>query len=88
MDDYLKVVKKKIKGLIARYKLAGQIGVGLMVGLAIMLSPHQIPDIATATTMPFFKNLVFDFGKVFYIPFVILVITATYWASLMPSRIR
>src|SRR5438874_7259904 len=61
MDDYLKVIKKKKKGLIARYKLAGQIGVGLMVGLAIMLSPHQFPDIATATTMPFFKNLVFDF---------------------------
>ena len=77
LDDYLKIVKKKKKGLIARYKLMGQIGVGLIVGLAIMLSPHQFPDIATATTMPFFKNFVFDFGKWFYIPFVILVITAT-----------
>lgn len=77
MDDYLKVVKKKKKGLIARYKLAGQIFVGLMVGITIMLSPHQFADIATATTMPFFKNLVFDFGKWLYVPFVILVITAT-----------
>jgi len=77
LDDYLKIVKKKKKGLIARYKLMGQIGVGLMVGLVIMLSPHQFPDIATATTMPFFKNLVFEFGKWFYIPFVIFVITAT-----------
>ncbi len=77
LDDYLKVVKKKKKGLIARYKLMGQIGVGLMVGLTIMLAPGHFPDIATATTVPFFKNLVFEFGHVFYIPFVIIVITAT-----------
>ena len=78
MDDYLKVVKKKKKGLIARYKLAGQIGVGLMVGLSIYFSPQLFQGISTATTMPFFKNLVFDFGKWWlYIPFVIVVITAT-----------
>src|SRR5919198_4873411 len=34
-DDYLKVVKKRNLGLQGRYKLAGQIGVGLVVGLTI-----------------------------------------------------
>lgn len=77
LDDYLKVIKKKKKGLIARYKLMGQVGVGLFVALAIMLAPGHFPEIATATTVPFFKNLVFEFGSVLYIPFVILVITAT-----------
>jgi phospho-N-acetylmuramoyl-pentapeptide-transferase len=77
LDDYLKVIKKKKKGLIARYKLMGQIGVGLMVGLTIMLAPGHFPDVATATTVPFFKNFVFEFGNWLYIPFVILVITAT-----------
>ncbi|HYM21301.1 MAG TPA: phospho-N-acetylmuramoyl-pentapeptide-transferase [Candidatus Kapabacteria bacterium] len=77
LDDYLKVVKKKKKGLVARYKLMGQIAVGLMVGLSIMLAPGHFPDITTATTMPFFKNLVFEFGNWLYIPFVIVVITAT-----------
>ncbi|MBI4535037.1 MAG: phospho-N-acetylmuramoyl-pentapeptide-transferase, partial [Ignavibacteriae bacterium] len=32
LDDYLKVVKKKPKGLIGKYKLVGQVFVGLVVG--------------------------------------------------------
>src|SRR5258706_1464156 len=32
LDDYLKVVKKKRKGLIEEYKLTGQIAIGLIVG--------------------------------------------------------
>lgn len=35
VDDYLKVVMKKSKGLIARYKLLGQVLIGLLVGCAI-----------------------------------------------------
>ena len=80
LDDYLKVVKKKRQGLIGRYKVAGQIFVGLVVGSTIYFFPHIIdPDlwkINSSTTVPFFKNLEFDFG-VLYIPVVILVITAT-----------
>ncbi len=77
LDDYLKIVKKKKKGLIARYKLAGQITVGLLVGCGVMFAAGTYGDINTATTMPFLKNVVFDFGDVLYIPFVIFVITAT-----------
>lgn len=35
MDDYLKLVKKNNKGLPARYKLMGQVGLGLAVGCLI-----------------------------------------------------
>ncbi len=77
LDDYLKIVKKKRKGLIARWKLAGQVAVGLLVSICILLSPGTFGDIASATTVPFFKNLVFDFGDILYIPFVIIVVTAT-----------
>jgi phospho-N-acetylmuramoyl-pentapeptide-transferase len=80
LDDYLKVVKKKPKGLIARYKIIGQIFVGLVVGSVIYFYPHVIdPDlwkINSSTTVPFFKNQEFDFG-VLYIPMVIFVITYT-----------
>ncbi|HCV42861.1 MAG TPA: phospho-N-acetylmuramoyl-pentapeptide-transferase [Bacteroidetes bacterium] len=80
LDDYLKVVKKKPKGLIGLYKIVGQIFVGLVVGSVIYFYPHLIdPDlwkINSSTTVPFFKNLEFDFG-VLYIPMVIFVITAT-----------
>ena len=40
LDDYLKVVKKFPNGLIARYKLLGQIIVGLVVGSVIYFSPQ------------------------------------------------
>ena len=36
LDDYLKVVKKYSKGLIAKYKLFAQISLGVFVGLMIM----------------------------------------------------
>jgi phospho-N-acetylmuramoyl-pentapeptide-transferase len=80
MDDFLKVVRKKPKGLIWKYKIIGQILVGLVVGGVIYFFPQWIdPELVrlkSSTTVPFFKNLEFNFG-VFYIPIVIFVITAT-----------
>ncbi len=75
IDDYLKVVKKLKKGLIARYKLMGQIGLGLVVGSILYFSP-QFEGVNTLSTLPFFKNYEIDFGYL-YIPMVIFVITAT-----------
>jgi phospho-N-acetylmuramoyl-pentapeptide-transferase len=80
VDDYLKVVKKDKRGLIARYKLAGQVLLGLIIGGIIFIAPHAFGvNFAlnlTGTTVPFFKNLLFDFG-IFYIPMIILVIAGT-----------
>ncbi len=75
VDDYLKVVKKYPKGLIGRYKLAGQISLGVFIGAVILMS-KDFEGFATLTTVPFFKNYEIDFG-IFYIPMVVLVITAT-----------
>jgi phospho-N-acetylmuramoyl-pentapeptide-transferase len=74
-DDYLKVVKKKRKGLIARYKLIGQVSIGLIVGSALYFAP-QLHPFNSLTTIPFFKNFNFDYSY-FYIPVVIFMITAT-----------
>jgi len=75
IDDYLKVVKKVPQGLIARYKIMGQIFVGLVIGCSIYFLP-SFHNYATETTLPFFKGLNFDFSY-FYIPAVIFIITAT-----------
>ncbi len=75
LDDYLKVVRKLPQGLIARYKLIGQIFVGLVVGFAIYFLP-QFSQYNTQTTLPFFKNLNWDFG-ILFIPWVVFIITAT-----------
>jgi phospho-N-acetylmuramoyl-pentapeptide-transferase len=74
-DDYLKVVKKLPKGLIARYKLIGQVFVGIVVGSAIYFLP-EFSTYNTETTLPFFKNMNWDFSYL-YIPAVIFIITAT-----------
>jgi phospho-N-acetylmuramoyl-pentapeptide-transferase len=75
LDDYLKVVKKKPKGLIGRYKMAGQILLGLVIGSVLYFHP-QFAEYRSVTSVPFFKNLEIDFG-IFYIPVVVFVITAT-----------
>lgn len=75
LDDYLKVVKKYKKGLLAKYKLIGQVSVGIIVGMVIYLAP-EFHGINTITTIPFLKNYQFDFS-IFYIPIIIFIITAT-----------
>ncbi len=75
LDDYLKVVKKYPNGLIARYKLMGQIFIGLVVGTVIYFAP-QFEGINTVTTVPFLKNVNFDFSYL-YIPVVVFIVTAT-----------
>lgn len=75
LDDYLKVIKKYPNGLIARYKLIGQIVIGLTVGTVIYFSP-TFEGISTLTTVPFLKNVNLDLSLL-YIPAVIFIVTAT-----------
>jgi len=75
IDDYLKVAKKMKRGLVARYKMIGQIALGLLVGFAILYGPMRGSSLATITTVPFLKNSTIDWGWLF-IPMVVCVITA------------
>ncbi len=75
MDDYLKAVKHQKKGMVGRKKLIGQIGLGLVFGLALTLIPPNSSFDGT-TGIPFFKNFVISLG-ILYVPFIILVITAS-----------
>lgn len=75
IDDYLKYVKKDKNGLVAKYKLLGQVITGLFIGVVIYFAP-QFEGINSITTIPFLKNYQFDFS-IFYIPIVIFIITAT-----------
>jgi phospho-N-acetylmuramoyl-pentapeptide-transferase len=42
IDDYIKVFKKNKKGLAGRFKILGQIGLGLIVGLTMYCSPDVV----------------------------------------------
>jgi phospho-N-acetylmuramoyl-pentapeptide-transferase len=76
-DDYLKIVKKEPKGLIARTKFIGQLALGVVVGVLLVLFPADAAKV-TQTTIPFFKDYYLDFLSVpLYIAFVTLVITGS-----------
>jgi phospho-N-acetylmuramoyl-pentapeptide-transferase len=77
LDDYLKIVQGRSRGLVAKWKLAGQCTFGLALGLYLLFFP-VVPEAtipATATTVPFFKYYVVWFAPVLFIPFVIFIIT-------------
>jgi phospho-N-acetylmuramoyl-pentapeptide-transferase len=74
IDDYRKVVLKIKGGLAGKYKLIGQITLGLVIGLYTWYDP-AFSVLLSKTTVPFFKRVSIDYG-VFYIPVVIFIITA------------
>jgi phospho-N-acetylmuramoyl-pentapeptide-transferase len=92
LDDYIKVFRKNKEGLAGRFKIIGQVGLALFIGLTMYSNPDIIirqevklpvtidapvnfhmrgntpvytQDVrSTKTTMPFYKNNEFDYGKV------------------------
>jgi phospho-N-acetylmuramoyl-pentapeptide-transferase len=75
LDDYLKVVKKLPNGLIARYKLLGQVSIGLIIGCVIYFTP-EFKGFSTLTTVPFLKSVNLNLS-IFYVPAVVFIIAAT-----------
>ncbi len=41
MDDYIKIFRRDKEGLKGKYKIVGQIGIGLIVGLVLWMSPDE-----------------------------------------------
>ena len=79
LDDYLKIVEGKSRGLVAKWKLAGQVSFGLVLGTLLLYFPVIPPDTipASATTLPFFKFVVVVFAPWVYVTFVTTVITGS-----------
>ncbi|KAA6334462.1 Phospho-N-acetylmuramoyl-pentapeptide-transferase [termite gut metagenome] len=42
VDDYIKIFKKDKEGLHGKFKIIGQVGLGLIVGLTLYLSPDMV----------------------------------------------
>ena len=56
LDDYLKVVQGKTRGLVGRYKMVGQWTFGLALGGFLLWNPLS-PHPTTWTTVPFFSDI-------------------------------
>ena len=86
-DDYVKTVMKEKDGLPAKVKIAGQVGVGVLVGGVLYFNP-AFADYNSFTFVPFLKDQVLDYdlfrfwelgvdlGWLVYIPVVVFIITA------------
>jgi len=75
IDDFLKIKKKNKDGLRGKFKIIGQVGLGLLVGGTMVFHPDIVvrefnsndislySDIkSSATTIPFFKNNEFQYS--------------------------
>jgi phospho-N-acetylmuramoyl-pentapeptide-transferase len=71
-DDYLKHIRKCSKGLTVTAKFTSQIILGLVLGFALILFTQN----GTKIDIPFLKDVSWELG-IFYILFVILVITGS-----------
>ncbi len=72
VDDYIKLVQRDARGLAGRFKLLGQIAVGLIVGTVLYMDP----GVDTRLSLPFLKHVSWTLG-VWFVPFAALVIVAT-----------
>jgi phospho-N-acetylmuramoyl-pentapeptide-transferase len=79
LDDYLKLKQKREGrenvGLVERYKLAGQLTIGVALGLYLWLFPlSTLPG--ASTTLPFYKYvLVVPVIAALYVPWVAFILT-------------
>ncbi len=77
IDDYLKIVQHQPRGLVAKYKLIGQVVFGIVLSYVLLRWPWQgtvLP--ATSTTVPFFKYVFVTMQWWLYAAFVTFVVTA------------
>jgi phospho-N-acetylmuramoyl-pentapeptide-transferase len=74
LDDYLKISRRSHHGLIPRYKMGGQIIVGLAVGGALYYLAQQ-DQYQTRVIFPFVKTWIPDLSWGF-IPFAVLVLVS------------
>ncbi|MEN9958943.1 MAG: Phospho-N-acetylmuramoyl-pentapeptide-transferase [Bacteroidota bacterium] len=72
-DDYIKVFKKNKEGLSGKFKIIGQVGLGIIVGLTMYFNQHiKVREFAAdgtfvdhkslLTTVPFMKGNSFDYN--------------------------
>ena len=76
LDDYLKVVQGKTRGLVAKYKMVGQWTFGLALGAFLVLNPIS-PHPATATAVPFFSGLQATFAPIVFVVFTGIVVSGS-----------
>jgi phospho-N-acetylmuramoyl-pentapeptide-transferase len=76
LDDYLKVVQGKTRGLVARYKMIGQWTFGLGLGAFLIWQPISAHP-TTWTSVPFFSDFAAAFTAPAFVVFTALVVSGS-----------
>ncbi|MDT8367829.1 MAG: phospho-N-acetylmuramoyl-pentapeptide-transferase [Longimicrobiales bacterium] len=69
VDDWLKVVRRKTEGLVAKFKLLGQYSFGIVLGLFLVMNPVS-PFPSEWTSVPFFADRMVVFATPVFVIFV------------------
>jgi len=77
LDDYLKIVRGQSQGLVARWKLVGQVAFGIGLGVYLLVFPLTNSVAPNATQLPFFKYYTWILAWPIYLGFVTFVTTAS-----------
>lgn len=75
VDDYRKIKGGSSDGVPGRLKLTLEVLVALVVIFSV--SANMPPDLATSFAVPFFKDVLLDFGLIFFVVFSLCVIVGT-----------
>ena len=62
LDDYIKVFRKNKEGLAGRFKIVGQVGLGIIVGLTLYFHDDVVIREVATTQLPTFQMEDFDQG--------------------------
>ena len=76
LDDYLKITRRSSGGLAARYKMAGQIAIGIVVGVVLLYLASR-NQYNTRLIFPFFKQLIPDLGWAYVLVALLVLVGAT-----------
>ena len=96
IDDYIKTHRKNKEGLAGRFKIIGQVGVGIILGSIMMWHPDiVIKEMSsdgtweilksTETTIPFLKGNTFDYA--WLIDWAVLDVSSWVWIVFIPMVI-
>ena len=96
IDDYIKTYRKNKEGLAGRFKIIGQVGVGIILGSIMMWHPDiVIKEMSsdgtweilksTETTIPFLKGNTFDYA--WLIDWAVLDVSYWVWIVFIPMVI-
>ncbi|HIB77778.1 MAG TPA: phospho-N-acetylmuramoyl-pentapeptide-transferase [Flavobacteriales bacterium] len=93
IDDYIKVHKKNKDGLAGKFKIVGQVGVGILIGAIMMWHPDvTIKELgldgvwnevrSSVTTIPFIKGNSFDYA--WLINWAVEDVSTWVWVAFIP----